>query len=61
MTTGARSQEHAVRIPAIKIAELRLVIKDIAVHEKNGRRWVQLPARPQIKDGRAVTDDSGKI
>ena len=45
---------------SIKIEELHLTIKDIAVHEKGSHRWAQLPARPQIKDGKAVTDDSGK-
>ena len=45
----------------IKIAELQLIIKDIAVHEKNERRWAQLPARPQIKDGRAITGEDGKV
>jgi hypothetical protein len=46
---------------AITIQELRLSIKDIAIHEKNHRRWAQLPARPQIKDGKAVTDADGKV
>jgi hypothetical protein len=44
----------------IKIEATRLTIKDIAVHEKGDRRWAQLPAKPQLKDGRAVTDTSGK-
>jgi hypothetical protein len=47
---------------AVTIQELRLTIKDIAVHEKNNRRWAQLPARPQVKDGKAITDpDTGKV
>ena len=37
-------------------------IKDIATHVKNGRRWVQLPAKPIInQDGTAKKDDAGKI
>jgi hypothetical protein len=44
----------------IEIKELRLKIHDIAIHEKDGRRWAQLPAKPQIRDGTLVTDDSGK-
>ena len=40
----------------------RLNIRGIAVHEKNGKRWVQLPARPQLdKDRQLVRDDAGKI
>lgn len=39
-----------------------LKIKDITVHEKNGTRWVGLPAKPVIgADGKAQTDDRGKI
>ena len=45
----------------IKIEALRLTIKDIAVHEKSGRRWVQLPARPQIKDNAVVKSTDGKV
>ena len=45
---------------AIKIRELHLTIRDVAVHEKGERRWAQLPARPQIKDGEAITDAAGK-
>jgi hypothetical protein len=44
----------------IKVEALRLTIKNIAIHEKNGRRWAQLPAKPQIKDGKVITDSSGK-
>jgi hypothetical protein len=46
---------------SIKITELHLTIRDVAVHEKGERRWAQLPARPQIKDGIAVTDAAGKV
>ena len=35
--------------------------RDVAVHEKGERRWAQLPARPQIKDGMAITDAAGKV
>jgi hypothetical protein len=44
----------------ITISELHLRIKDIALHEKGNSRWAQLPAKPQIKDGAIVKDDSGK-
>jgi hypothetical protein len=40
----------------------RLNIRGCAVHEKNGRRWVQLPAKPQLdQDRQVVCDDAGKV
>jgi hypothetical protein len=47
----------------IRIAELRLSIKDIAVHAKGDGRWAALPARPMIdKDGAVIRDRAtGKI
>ncbi len=40
----------------------RLNISGVAVHEKNGKRWVQLPARPQLdKDRNLVCGEDGKI
>jgi hypothetical protein len=46
----------------ITIAEMRLTIRDVAIHEKGEARWAQLPAKPQIKDGALVKDPtSGKI
>ena len=40
----------------------RLHVRGCAVHEKNGKRWVQLPARPQLDKGQAlVRDAAGKI
>jgi len=45
----------------IRINELRLVIRDIAIHEKGEDRWAQLPARAQIRDGELVHDADGKI
>ena len=40
----------------------RLNIHGCAVHEKNDRRWVQLPAKPQIdKDRNLVRDEGGKV
>ena len=40
----------------------RLNVKDCAVHEKIARRWVRLPAKPQLdKDRQLVRDDTGKI
>jgi hypothetical protein len=45
----------------ISIAEMRLKIRDVAIHEKGVSRWAQLPAKPQIKDGSLVKDVTGKV
>jgi hypothetical protein len=46
----------------VVIPELRLRINDIAVHEKNGRRWAQLPSKPMIdRDRNLKRDENGKI
>jgi hypothetical protein len=44
----------------IKIPELRLRVKDIAIHRKNGSTWAALPSKPQLKDGKVVTNAEGK-
>jgi hypothetical protein len=42
--------------------EMRLRIRDASVHESHGRRWVGLPAKPQIdRDGVVRRDERGKI
>jgi hypothetical protein len=41
----------------IYIAELRLTIRDVAIHEKGTSRWAQLPAKPMLKDGSPVFKD----
>jgi hypothetical protein len=45
----------------ISVAEMRLRIRDVAIHEKGESRWAQLPAKPQIKDGSLVKDVTGKV
>jgi hypothetical protein len=45
----------------ISIAEMRLKIRDVAIHEKGESRWAALPAKPQVKDGTLVKDPSGKV
>jgi hypothetical protein len=46
----------------IELADIRLSIKDVTVHEKNGSRWAQLPSKPMLnKDGTAIKDASGKV
>ena len=34
---------------AIRLTETELEIRDIALHQKNGNRWLQLPAKPYKK------------
>jgi hypothetical protein len=44
------------------IAETRMRVIDLPVHESRGRRWANLPGKPQIdKDGAARRDDRGKV
>jgi hypothetical protein len=47
----------------VEIAEVKLTIRDVAIHQKNNSRWAQLPAKPQItKDGTVVKDPAtGKV
>jgi len=33
-----------------------LIINDLTLHEKDGKRWVGLPGKPQIEDGRHRVD-----
>ena len=38
-----------------------LIIRDVAIHEKAGKWWASLPARPQLDaDGRQVKNAAGK-
>ena len=45
----------------IHIAEMKLTVRDVAVHTKGGRCWAQLPAKPYVKDGELVRNELGKI
>jgi hypothetical protein len=45
----------------ITIQDIGLTIKDVAIHDKNGSRWAQPPARAQVRAGAVVTDDNGKV
>jgi hypothetical protein len=45
----------------VLLTQTYLRIRDVAVHEKDGRRWVSLPARPMIdRDGAVLRDEQGK-
>ena len=45
----------------IQIAELHMTMREVAVHEQNGKTWAQPPARPWVKGGQLVTDENGKV
>jgi hypothetical protein len=57
----ARCQNTLRGFATVRIEEMRLVVREIAIHEKNGKAWAQLPSRPWVKDGRVVTNDAGKV
>ena len=43
------------------IVEMGLRIREASIHQSYGRRWVGLPAKPQIdREGRLRHDDRGK-
>lgn len=44
----------------IYVAAMKMTIVDIGIHAKGESKWVQLPARPQLRDGMLVRDDQGK-
>jgi hypothetical protein len=50
-----------VGVCAVLVVEMRMVIRDIAIHQKGSATWAQLPSKPWIKGGIAVTDDNGKV
>lgn len=46
----------------INIAEMKMTVSDVAIHEKNGRRWAQLPSKPMVgRDKTVITDNDGKV
>jgi hypothetical protein len=50
-----------VGFATIHIPEMRLTLRDVAIHQKGNERWAQLPAKPQIdREGVAIRKD-GKI
>jgi hypothetical protein len=57
-------QKNTLRgFATIRISEMRLEIRDIAIHARDDSRWIQLPARPQLdRSGTPIRDAlSGKI
>ena len=51
-----------VGFAVIRISEMRLTIRDVAIHRKGAERWAQLPSKPQV-DTRTATaiQKDGKI
>jgi hypothetical protein len=45
----------------IVVRELKLTIRDVALHRKGESRWISPPGRPWIKDGAVVVGEDGKI
>ena len=75
-TSGAMSGKLTVEVEAFKplrsntlygfitfvIPAIRLRVIDATVHQSHGRRWIGLPAKPQIdRDGHVRRDDRGKF
>ena len=55
---------HTLRgFATLRVNAWHLVVADVAIHEKNGQRWAQLPAKPILdKDRQAVlTDDDNEV
>jgi hypothetical protein len=43
------------------VPELHLRIREATVHESRGKRWIGLPAKPQVtREGHVRRDDRGK-
>ena len=46
----------------IHVPAWHFTIIDVAVHESHGKRWAQLPARPQLDDNRElIREADGRI
>jgi len=46
----------------IVVPEMRLRIREATVHESHSKRWIGLPAKPQIsREGAARRDERGRI
>src|SRR5262249_25121284 len=39
--------------------ELHLI--SVALHQRDGRRWAQLPSKPMLKDGESIHEPGGRI
>jgi len=55
-----RRRNSLVGSATIRIPARRLVILDIAIHNKGASQWRALPGKPQVRDGVLVRHDTGK-
>lgn len=39
---------------AFRLTNIGLEIRDATLHEKGGKRWIQLPSKPYEKDGKTL-------
>lgn len=39
------------------IVKMRMTIRDCAMHEKNGKEWIQFPSKPKVREGALVMED----
>jgi hypothetical protein len=45
----------------VKVPTWKLVVNDVAVHERDGKRWAQLPSRPMLDSNRQlILDENGR-
>jgi hypothetical protein len=45
----------------IKVVPWKLAINDVALHERDGKQWAQLPSRPMLDSNRQLMlDETGK-
>jgi hypothetical protein len=45
----------------VNIEQMRIVMREVAIHSKGDKAWAQLPSRPWLKTGQVVTNIQGKI
>jgi hypothetical protein len=46
----------------IRLRELRMIIRDVTVHQRDGKTWAGLPGKPMIdRNGNALRGDDGRI
>jgi hypothetical protein len=59
----SRVQRNTLRgFADLTVPGIGLDIDDVAIHEKGGRRWASLPARPMIDaNGVTLRDEKGKV
>jgi hypothetical protein len=57
----ARRSNTLLGFADVLLEQTHLRIHDVAIHEKGGRRWAQLPGRPMIdREGLVLRDEQGK-